>query len=84
MIILHPQSSGFGKCPILVILNITFKIFQVSVGDCIPNICVMFNWGFPKIGVPRNHHPFLDGIFPDKNQPAIWGYPMIMETPIYS
>ena len=28
------------------------------------------------------HHPFLDGIFPHKNQPFS-GTPMAMETPIY-
>ena len=25
----------------------------------------------PKIGVPPNHHPFIVGIFPELNQPAI-------------
>ena len=35
-------------------------------------------WGFPKIGVPPNH-PFLDGIFPNKNHPAI-GVPQFQET----
>ena len=32
-----------------------------------------FIW-FPKMGVPPSHHPFLDGIFHEINQPAI-GYP---------
>ena len=27
-------------------------------------------WGVPEIGVPSNH-PFLDGIFPNKNQPFL-------------
>ena len=32
-------------------------------------------------GVPINH-PFLDGIFPNKNHP-FWGTTMTIETPIY-
>ena len=36
-------------------------------------------WGFPKIGVPRNH-PFIDG-FPIINHP-LWD-PSFIETPIY-
>ena len=31
-------------------------------------------WWFPEIGVPPNH-PFLDGIFPNKNHPY-WGSPI--------
>ena len=30
-------------------------------------------WGFPKIGVPPNHHPF-QWDFPQQ-KPSIWGYP---------
>ena len=37
---------------------------------------VSWNRGTPS------HHPFLDGIFPNKNQPAI-GVPPFMETPIW-
>ena len=35
--------------------------------------------GFLKWGVPPNH-PFLDGIFLNKNQPA-FGDPYLLETP---
>ena len=36
-------------------------------------------WGFPEIGVPPNH-PFLDGIFPNKNQP-FWIPPWLWKPP---
>ena len=35
--------------------------------------------GFRKNGGTPSHHPFLDGIFPTKNQP-FWGTPMAIET----
>ena len=28
-------------------------------------------WRFPEMGVPPNHHPFLDAIFPNKNHPLL-------------
>ena len=31
-------------------------------------------WWFPEIGLPLFHHPFLDGIFHEINQPASLGY----------
>ena len=35
-------------------------------------------WSFTEIGVPLNH-PFIDGIFHERNQPAL-GDPQFMET----
>ena len=31
----------------------------------------MITKGYPYFRKPQNHHPFLDGIFPNKNHPAI-------------
>ena len=39
-------------------------------------------WWFPEIGVPQNH-PFLDGIFPKINHPAMKGYPHLRKPPYY-
>ena len=36
----HSDWTGVGKCPILGILNITFKILEAFVGNSIPNIWV--------------------------------------------
>ena len=36
-------------------------------------------WRIPKIWVPPNHHPFLDGIVPNKNYPLL-GYHPFWET----
>ena len=41
-------------------------------------------WGFPGIRGPPSHQPFLDGLFPNKNHPAIGGTTMTMETPIFA
>ena len=32
------------------------------------------------MGVTPSHHPFVDGIFPNKNH-LFWGTPMTLETP---
>ena len=49
---------------------------------CITFISIeMAIWWCPKIGVPPNHHPFLDGISHDINHPTILGYPQFQETP---
>ena len=44
------------------------------------NSIVLPTWRFPKMGVPPNH-PFKNGIFHQKNLPAI-GEPPFMENPI--
>ena len=33
-------------------------------------------WWFPKIRLTPSHHPFVDGISPNKDHPAIGGFPM--------
>ena len=39
-------------------------------------------WRFPaRHRATPSHHPFLDRIFPNKNQPAILGFPMTQDTP---
>ena len=38
--------------------------------------------GFPEIGLPPNH-PFLDGIFPNKNHPAIGVPPWLWKPPCW-
>ena len=43
-------------------------------------------WGFPKIGLPPNHHPFRTmGFSIEINHPfmELWGYPPFMEPPIW-
>ena len=42
----------------------------------------MYFQGFPKIGGPPSHHPFLDADFPYYKPSSYWGTPMTMETPI--
>ena len=39
-------------------------------------------WRFPEIKVPRNHHPFLDGIIHEINHPAL-GVPPWLWKPLY-
>ena len=40
------------------------------------------NGGFPSHRGTPSHHPFLDGIFPNKNH-SIWGTPMKWKPPLW-
>ena len=43
-------------------------IFAIISHHHYPCQCLIITWSFPEIGVPPNY-PFLDGMFPNKNQP---------------
>ena len=66
--VVHPLNTGVGKCSISEIRNITFKIFQVPVGDELSPIlgwCSIGAFTNPcfKMGGTPSFHPFIDGIF---------------------
>ena len=55
-------------------------VSPVGIDYLLPFISLLINGGVLKYGYPLNHHPFLDGIFPNKNQP-FWVPPWPWKPP---
>ena len=75
--------STFTVCWKITILRSSFNSFDWAIfkfATC--NELPEGHMGGSINGGTPSHHPFLDGIFPNKNQPFFGGPPMTMEIPI--